>query len=61
MEHSNAYGRILSQLDEKRLIASIKLYDLRMKEVDSIMTRLNSYKSIISQLSPQGMKIEEEL
>jgi hypothetical protein len=32
-----------------------------MKESDSIMVHLNEYERIISQLSPQGMTIDDEL
>jgi hypothetical protein len=38
-----------------------RLYNLRMKESDSIMARLNEYEGIISQLSTQGMTIDDEL
>jgi hypothetical protein len=34
---------------------------LRMKESDSITAHLNDYEGIISQLSAQGMTIDDEL
>jgi hypothetical protein len=37
------------------------LYNLRMKESDSITAHLNEYEGIISQLSAQGMMIDDEL
>ena len=36
------------------------LYNLRMKESDSV-TQLSAYQSFIAQLSSQGMTVEEEL
>jgi hypothetical protein len=36
-------------------------YNLRMKESDSITAHLNDYEGIISQLSAQGMTIDDEL
>jgi hypothetical protein len=38
-----------------------RLYNLRMKESDSITAHLNDYEGIISQLSAQGMTIDDEL
>jgi hypothetical protein len=39
-----------------------RLYNLRIKESDSIMAHLNDYEWIInSQLSAQGMTIDDEL
>ena len=37
------------------------VYNLQMKESDSIATHLNSYKGFISQFIAQGMKIGDEL
>jgi hypothetical protein len=37
------------------------LYNLRMKESDSITAHLNDYEGIISQLSAQGMTIDDEI
>ena len=38
-----------------------RLCNLRMKESDSVQVHLNEYKSLSSQISPQGMTIEDEL
>ena len=38
-----------------------RLYNLRMKESDSIKTHLNDYGSLSSQILAQGMTIEDEL
>jgi hypothetical protein len=38
-----------------------RLYNLQMKESDSITAHLNEYEGIISQLSAQGMMIDDEL
>jgi hypothetical protein len=38
-----------------------RLYNFRMKESDSITAHLNEYEGVISQLSAQGMKIDDEL
>jgi hypothetical protein len=38
-----------------------RLYNLRMKESDSITAHLNEYEGVISQLSAQGMTIDDEL
>ena len=37
------------------------LYNLRMKESDSVTAHLSSYETIIAQLFSQGLMIEEEL
>ena len=37
------------------------LYNLRMKESDSVQTHLNEYESLSSQISAQGTTIEDEL
>jgi hypothetical protein len=37
------------------------LYNLRMKESDSITAQLNDYEGIIFQLSTKGMAIDDEL
>ena len=37
-----------------------RLYDLRMKESDSVQTHLNEYESLSSQISAQGTTIEDE-
>jgi hypothetical protein len=38
-----------------------RLYNLRIKESDSITAHVNNYEGIISQLSVQGMTIDDEL
>ena len=38
-----------------------RLYNLRMKESDSVQTHLNEYESLSSQISAQGTTIEDEL
>jgi hypothetical protein len=38
-----------------------RLYNLRMKESNSIMAHLNEYEGVISQLSAQGMTMDDEL
>jgi hypothetical protein len=38
-----------------------RLYNLRIKESDSITAHLNDYEGIISQLSTQGMTIDDKL
>ena len=38
-----------------------RFYNLRMKESDSVTTRLSANESLIAPLSSQGMTIEEEL
>ena len=38
-----------------------RLYNLRMKESDSVQAHLNEYESLRSQISSQGMTIEDEL
>ena len=37
------------------------LYNLRMKESDSVQAHLNEYESLSSQITPQGTTIEDEL
>jgi hypothetical protein len=56
----------LSDTYEKKLAATKiylirRLYNLRMKESDSITAHLNDYEGIISQLSTQGITIDDEL
>ena len=38
-----------------------RLYNLRMKESDSVQAHLNEYESLSSQISSQGTTIEDEL
>ena len=38
-----------------------RLYNLRMKEPDSVTAHLSAYQTILAQLSSQGTTIEEEL
>ena len=38
-----------------------RLYNLRMKESDSVQAHLNDYESLSSQISSQGTAIEDEL
>ena len=58
--------KTLSDTYEKK-VATIKiylirrLYNLWMKESDSVQTHLNEYESLNSQISAQGMTIEDEL
>ena len=58
--------KTLSETYEKK-VASTKmylirrLYNLRMKESDSVQAHLNEYESLSSQISSQGTKIEDEL
>jgi hypothetical protein len=56
----------LSDTYEKKVAATKiylirHLYNLRMKESDSITAHLNDYEGIISQLSAQGMMIDDDL
>jgi hypothetical protein len=62
----NKLWKTLSDTYEKKLAATKiylirRLYNLRMKESDSITAHLNDYEGIISQLSAQGMMIDDEL
>jgi hypothetical protein len=55
--------KTLSDTYEKKVAATEiylirRLYNLRMKESNSITTHLNEYEGVISQLSAQGMTIE---
>ena len=56
----------LSETYEKK-VASTKmylirrLYSLRMKDSDSVQAHLNEYESLSSQITSQGMTIEDEL
>jgi hypothetical protein len=58
--------KTLSDTYEKK-VAAMKiyliqcLYNLRIKESDSIMAHLNDYEGVISQLSVQGKTIDDEL
>ena len=56
---------LLSTYEKKKAATRIylvqRLYNLRMKECDSITANLCAYETIIAQLSSQGMMIEEEL
>jgi hypothetical protein len=58
--------KTLSDTYEKKVAATNiylirRLYNLRMKESDSIMAHLNDYEGIIPKLSTQGMTIDNEL
>jgi hypothetical protein len=58
--------KTLSDTYEKKVAATKiylirRLYNLRMKESDSITAHLIDYEGIISQLSAQGMTIDDEL
>ena len=58
--------KTLLDTDEKKVTATkiylIRgLYNLRMKESDSVQTHLNEYGSLSSQISAQGTAIEDEL
>jgi hypothetical protein len=58
--------KTLSDTYEKKVAATKiylirRLYNLRIKESDSITAHLNDYEGIISQLSAQGMTIDDEL
>ena len=60
------FWNILSNTYEKNVAATKiyliqRLYNLRMKELDSIQTHLNEYESINSQISAQGMMIQDKL
>jgi Trp operon repressor len=63
---AHALWQLLLTTNEKKTVATKiylvrRLYNLRMKESDSIMAHLYAYETIIAQLSSQGMTIEEEL
>ena len=56
----------LSDTYEKKVAATKiylirRLYNLRMKESDSVQTHLNEYESLSSQISAHGTTIEDEL
>ena len=58
--------KTLSETYEKKVAATKiylirRLYNLRMKESDSVQAHLNEYKSLSSQISSQGTTIEDEL
>jgi hypothetical protein len=58
--------KTLSDSYEKKVAATKiylirRLYNLRMKESDLITAHLNEYEGVISQLSAQGMMIDDEL
>jgi hypothetical protein len=58
--------KTLSDTYKKKVVATQiylirSLYNLRMKESNSITAHLNEYEGIISQLSAQGMTIDDEL
>jgi hypothetical protein len=62
----NELWKTLSDTYEKMVAATKiylirRLYNLWMKESDSITAHLNDYEGIISQLSAQGMTIDDEL
>ena len=52
-------------MSNNKVVATIylirRLYNLRMKESDSVQAHLNDYESINSQISAQGMTINDEL
>ena len=60
------FWKKLSETYEKK-VASTKmylircLYNLRMKESDSVQAHLNEYESLSSQITSQGTTIEDEL
>jgi hypothetical protein len=63
---TNELWKTLSDTYEKKVAATKiylirRLYNLRMKESDLITAHLNDYEGIISQLSAQGMTIDDEL
>jgi hypothetical protein len=63
---TNEFWKTLSDTYEKKVAATKiyliwRLYNLRMKESDSITAHLNDYEGVISQLSAQGMTINDEL
>jgi hypothetical protein len=63
---ANELWKTLSDIYEKKVATTKiylirRLYDLRMKESDSITAHVNEYEGIISQLSAQGMTIDDEL
>ena len=58
--------KTLSNTYEKKVVATKiyliwRLYNLRIKESDSVQTHLNGYESLSSQISAQGTTIEDEL
>ena len=58
--------KTLSDTYEKKVVAIKiylirRLYNLRMKEFDSVQTHLNKYESLSSQISAQGKTIKDEL
>jgi hypothetical protein len=55
---SDTYGK---KVAATKIYLIRHLYNLRMKESDSITAHLNDYKGLISQLSAQGMTIDDEL
>ena len=56
---------LLSTYEKKTVVIKIylirHLYNLQMKESDSVTLHLSAYETIIAQLSSPGMTIEEEL
>jgi hypothetical protein len=65
-KRSNELWKTLSNTYERKVAATkiylIRcLYNLRMKESDLITTHLNEYEGVVSQLSAQGMTIDDEL
>ena len=57
---------MLSSTYEKKATATKiylirSLFNLRMKESDSVTGHLSAYESLIAQLSSQGMTFDEEL
>ena len=56
---------LLSMYEKKTIVTKINLircvYNLWMKESDSVTAHLSAYETIIAQLSSQGMTIKEEL
>ena len=59
------WQKLLSTYEKKATATKIymirRMYNLQMKESDSIMAHLSAYESLIPQLSSQGMTIKEEL
>ena len=63
---AHALWQLLLSTHEKKTAATKiylvrRLYNLRMKESDSVTAHLCAYETIIAHLSSQGMTIEEEL
>ena len=59
------WATLLSTYEKKAIAMKLYqircLYNLQMKESDSVTTHLSAYETLIAQLSSQGMTIQEEL